>query len=173
MKSIIGSGKKGSDLINALGKLKSYTKSNGTRINEKKVTDMRGLAGRFMIVSDTDLPVPDIVKGYKDLWKIERSFRTIKSFLEIRPVYHRKEERIEAHIFVCVLSLLISRLFEKAVNEEMTISRISDTLCELQAVPLKVDEGIIVKSTESESARSLLKRMNMPYPGKVIDTLTN
>ena len=60
-----------------------------------------------MIVSDTDISVEEIVKGYKDLWKIERSFRTIKSFIDIRSVYHRKEGRIEAHVFVCVLSLLI------------------------------------------------------------------
>ncbi len=52
---------------------------------------MKKLAGRFMIVSDTDLSVEEIVKGYKNLWRIERSFRTIKSFLEIRPVYSRKD----------------------------------------------------------------------------------
>ncbi|MCL4412207.1 MAG: hypothetical protein M1526_02490 [Candidatus Thermoplasmatota archaeon] len=47
-------------------------------------------------------------------------FRTIKSFLEIRPVYHRKSERIKAHVLVCVLSLLISRMIEKKTG--MTIS---------------------------------------------------
>ena len=126
VKEIMKSGKSGKDLVNALGSLKSYTK--GTELNTKKIEEKKRLAGRFMIVTDTDLPVADIVKGYKDLWKIERSFRTIKSFLEIRPVNHRKEERIEAHVFVCVLSLLIARLFEKSMNNEMTISAIWDML---------------------------------------------
>ena len=173
VKSIISSGRKGSDLNDALGKLRSYTKSNGTELNEERISDMKKLAGRFMIVSDTDLHIVDIVKGYKDLWKIERSFRTIKSFLEIRPVNHRKEERIEAHVFVCVLSLLMARLFEKAMSDEMTISRISSILEELQAIPLKIDEGTIIRSTESGRARSLLEKLKIPYPGKVIDTLTN
>ena len=152
VKSIIDSGKKSSDLINALGKLRSYTISNGTRINEKKIADMKGLAGRFMIVSDTDLSITEIVKGYKDLWRIERSFRTMKSFLEIRPVYHRKEERIEAHVFVCVLSLLISRLFEKAMDEKMTISSIADALSELKAIPVMMPKGEIVLRSESGNA---------------------
>ena len=120
------SGKSGKDLVNALGSLKSYTK--GTELNTKKIEEKKRFAGRFMIVTDTDLPVADIVKGYQDLWKIERSFRTIKSFLEIRSVNHRKEERIEARVFVCVLSLLIARLFEKSMNNEMTISAIWDML---------------------------------------------
>ena len=166
VKSIISSGKKGSDLNDALGKLRSNTKNGGKEI-------IKGLAGRFMIVSDTDLHIVDIVKGYKDLWKIERSFRTIKSLLEIRFVNHRKEERIEAHVFVCVLSLLMARLFEKAMSDEMTISRISSILEELQAIPLKIDEGTIIRSTESARARSLLEKLKIPYPGKVIDTLTN
>ncbi len=171
VKSIIDSGKKGSDLINALGKLRSYTISNGTKINEKKIADMKKLAGRFMIVSNTDLSITDMVKRYKDLWRIERSFRTIKSFLEIRPVYHRKEERIEAHVFVCVLSLLISRLFEKAMDEKMTISVISDMLSELKAIPVRTSDGIITLRSESENAKKLLDIMKIPYPGKILNSI--
>ncbi|MHB1902339.1 MAG: IS1634 family transposase, partial [Cuniculiplasma sp.] len=141
VETIMKSGKKGKDLIKALGSLRSYTKSNGTELNTKRIEEKKKLAGRFMIVTDTDLPIGDIVKGYKDLWKIERSFRTIKSFLDIRPVNHRKEERIEAHVFVCVLSLLIARLFEKSMNDEMTVSVISDMLSELKAIPVKTADG--------------------------------
>ena len=171
VKSIIDSGKKGSDIINALGKLRSYTISSGTEINEKKIADMKKIAGRFMIVSDTDLSITDMVKGYKDLWRIERSFRTIKSFLEIRPVYHRKEERIEAHVFVCVLSLLISMLFEKAMDEKMTISSIADALSELKAIPVMIPEGEIVLRSESGNARKILESMKIPYPGKILDSV--
>ena len=77
---------------------------------------LKKLAGRFLIVTNTDLKGDEVVSAYKEQWQIERSFRTIKSFFDIRPVNHRKEERIEAHVFVCVLSLLIARLFEKSMN---------------------------------------------------------
>ena len=171
VETIMNSGKKGKDLIKALGSLKSYTKSNGTELNTKRIEEKKKLAGRFMIVTDTDLPIAEIVKGYKDLWKIERSFRTIKSFLDIRPVNHRKEERIEAHVFVCVLSLLIARLFEKSMNEEMTISVISDMLSELKAIPIKTADGIITLRSESDNARHILKKIKIPYPGKILSSV--
>ena len=79
-----------------------------------------------MIITNTDLPVREVVNTYMDQWRIERSFMTIKSFLEIRPVYHRKSERIKAHVFVCVLSLPISRMIEK--RSSLTISEASGQL---------------------------------------------
>ncbi len=126
----------------------------------------------IMIVTNTDLPLEEVVKGYKDLWKIERSFRTIKSFIDIRPVNHRRPDRIEAHVFLCVLSFLLSRLLEKALKDEMTIASISDKLSELKALPVKVSEGIITLRTESENARDVLQRMNIPYPGRVLESVT-
>ncbi len=170
VKSMIDSGKRGSDLLDALGKLRSYTKSNGTEMDHEKIKEMKMLAGRFMIVSDTDLSISEMMKGCKDLWKIERSFRTMKSFIEVRPVYHRKDERIEAHVFVCVLSLLISRLFEKALDDSMTIARISETISQLEAIPVHTEGGTIFLRTESDDAKNLMEKMNIPYPNKVLDT---
>lgn len=159
----------GRDLDEKLGKLRTYVK--GGKVNESRISMERKLAGRYMIVTDTDLPLEEVVKGYKDLWKIERSFRTIKSFVDMRPVYHRKDERTEAHVFLCVLSFLLSRLLEKAMNDEMTIASISDKLSELKALPVKVSGGIITIRTESENARRVLERMNIPYPGRVLESL--
>ncbi|EQD78580.1 transposase, IS4 family, partial [mine drainage metagenome] len=79
---------------------------NDTSLNEKRIDIFKKLAGRFLIVTNTDLPENEVVSAYKDQWQIERSFRTIKAFIEIRPVYHRKSDHIRAHVLVCVLSLL-------------------------------------------------------------------
>ena len=129
---------------------------------------LKKLAGRFLIVTNTDLKGDEVVSAYKEQWQIERSFRTIKSFLDIGPVNHRKEERIEAHVFVCVLSLLIARLFEKSMNEEMTIS---DMLSELKAIPIKTADGIITLRSESDNARNILEKMKIPYPGKILSSV--
>ena len=66
---------------------------------------------------------------------------------------------------------LLSRLLEKAMNDEMTIASISDKLSELKALPVKVSGGIITIRTESENARRVLERMNIPYPGRVLESL--
>ncbi|MCL5789891.1 MAG: transposase [Candidatus Thermoplasmatota archaeon] len=160
----------GKDLYDKLGKLGSYVK-NGV-LDDKRIAMEKKLAGRYMVVTDTNLPLAEVVKGYKDLWRIERSFRTIKSFIEIRPVNHRRGDRIEAHVFLWVLSFLLSRLLEKAVNDEMTIAFISDQLSELKALPVKVSEGTITLRSESENARKILGDMKIPYPGRVLESVT-
>ena len=75
VKGIISSGRKGSDLIDALSKLRSYTTASETKLNDEKIEIMKKLAGRFMIVTDTDLSLDEIVKSYKDLWKKDSSER--------------------------------------------------------------------------------------------------
>ena len=57
---------------------------NGGLLNERKNDILKKLAGRFMIVTDTELPDSETVFPYKEQWKIEGSSRTIKSFIEVR-----------------------------------------------------------------------------------------
>ncbi|EQD51333.1 transposase, IS4 family, partial [mine drainage metagenome] len=123
------------ELKKSLGKLKSLVKfpETGAVLNEKRIEILKKLAGKFLIVTNTDLPENEIVTAYREQWQIECSFRTIKSFLEIRPVYHRKPERIMAHVFVCVLSLLLSRIIEK--RSGVTISEASRQLSYLKVTP--------------------------------------
>ncbi|OWP57151.1 MAG: hypothetical protein B2I17_01875 [Thermoplasmatales archaeon B_DKE] len=82
-------------------------------LNKKRIGVLKKLAGRFLIVTNPDLNDKEAMSAYKEQWTIERSFQTIKSFLEIRPVYHWKVDRIKSHVFVCVLSRLLSRLIEE------------------------------------------------------------
>ena len=135
--------------ISDLGDLKSFVKftKTGVIMNEKRINTLKGLAGRFMIITNTDLPVREVVNAYKDQWRIERSFRTIKSFLEIRPVYHGKSERIKAHVLVCVLPLLISRMIEK--RSSLTISEASRQLSYLKVKPVNLGSGMVMMSSES------------------------
>jgi transposase len=53
--------------------------------------------------------------------KIERGFRYLKSFVEIRPVYHRREERIKAHVMICILAYLLSNTVEQLVRKKERI----------------------------------------------------
>jgi hypothetical protein len=141
--------------------------ADGAILNEKRINILKKLAGRFLIVTNTDLPEREVVSAYKEQWEIERSFRTIKSFIEIRPVYHRKSERIKAHVFICVLSLLLSRIIEK--KTELIISETVRILWQLKVTPIRLKSGIIMIRSESEQILNLLNRMNIPYPEKIID----
>ena len=152
------------DLKKSLGKLKSLVKfsENDSTLNEKRIDILKKLARRFLIVTNTDLPESEVVSAYKNQWQIERSFRTIKSFIEIRLVYHRKSERIRAHVFVCVLSLLLSRIMEKRTGK--TIESIRKSLNYLDVVPVSVVNRDICISSESKEASDILKSLGLQYP---------
>lgn len=158
------------ELKKSLGKLKSFVKFSGNTatLNEKRIDILTKLAGRFLIVTNTDLPESEIVSAYKEQWQIERSFRTIKSFLEIRPVNHRKAERIRGHVFVCVLSLLLSRIIEK--KSKTTISEASRQLSYLKVTPVRLGTGIAMIRSESEKAGNLLNQLGIPYPETIMDS---
>jgi len=67
-------------------------------------------SGRLVI---PDLSVEDVALGYKNLLEAERGFRDLKSTLDLRPVYHRIEPRIRAHVLLCWLALLLIRVAER------------------------------------------------------------
>lgn len=152
------------DLKKSIGKLKPFAKFSGNTatLNEKRVDILKKLAGRFLIVTNTDIPESEIVSAYKEQWQIKRSFRTIKSFLEIRPVYHRESDRIRAHVFVGVLSLLLSRIMEKHTGR--TIDSIRKGLNCLDIVLVSVGKDHLYISSESREASGILESLGLPYP---------
>jgi hypothetical protein len=95
------------------GRYLRQTKRGQLRLNKAKIRQEEKLDGKFLIwVSDDQLTAEDAVLGYKGLWRIERIFRDLKHVVDIRPVYHRLEERIRAHVLLCWLALLLIRVAE-------------------------------------------------------------
>jgi hypothetical protein len=83
------------------------------RIDAKKVKAEENLDGKYLLrTSDPHLPAEDIALGYKQLLEVERGWRDLKQVIDLRPVYHRKEERIRAHVILCWLALLLIRITE-------------------------------------------------------------
>jgi transposase len=76
------------------------------------------LEGRYVIASsEKDLTALEAVAWYKQLIEVEHSFRNLKDVLAMRPIYHRVEPRVQAHIFVAALALLLQRLLEKRLDQ--------------------------------------------------------
>ena len=76
------------------------------------------LEGKYVIITtERDLDILDAVQTYKDLTDVERGFRHLKDVLAVRPIYHRVESRVRAHIFVAALALLLERLLERRLKE--------------------------------------------------------
>jgi transposase len=100
------------------GKYLRKLKSGELRIDRKAVQTHAKRDGLWVIrTNDESLSSEDLALAYKQLMRVEEAWRTMKSGLELRPMHHRTEARIRAHVYLCVLALLIERVAEKATGE--------------------------------------------------------
>ena len=76
------------------------------------------IEGKYVVTTgEKDLSIRDAVALYKELTEVESGFRQLKDVLGMRPIYHRIEPRVRAHIFVAALALLVQRLLERRLEE--------------------------------------------------------
>jgi len=91
------------------------------RIDASKAKAEENLDGKYLLrTSDPKMTAEDIALGYKQLLEVERGWRDMKQVIDLRPVYHRKEERIRAHVILCWLALLLARVAEDACGQTWT-----------------------------------------------------
>ena len=87
-------------------------------LNDDVIENARKLAGYNMLVtSELKMSDQEIYKAYHNLWRIEESFRIMKSELDARPVYLQREETITGHFLICYLAVLLTRLLQFKVFE--------------------------------------------------------
>jgi len=109
-------------------------------IDRSKAREAARRDGKWILITDDDTLSPeDAAQAYKCQLIIERSFRTLKSVqIEVRPMFHRLDRRIVAHVKVCVLALLLSRVAELATGQ--TWPRVRHELRQLQAIEYESDQ---------------------------------
>jgi len=75
------------------------------------------LEGKYVIqTEEQNLSALEVVARYKELKEVERGFAHLKGLLELRPIYHHSDERVQAHVFVAALALLLDRALEKQLR---------------------------------------------------------
>ena len=88
------------------------------RTDAAKAKAEENLDGKYLLrTSDPAMTAEDIALGYKQLLEVERGWRDMKQVIDLRPIYHRKEERIRAHVMLCWLALLLARIAENACGD--------------------------------------------------------
>jgi transposase len=101
--------------------------------------------GKLAVVTDNDdLPMETLHRLYKDLQEIERSFRTIKSDLKIRPTYHWTEKRVRAHVLLCVIALTVERVMRlklKKAQSSLSPPAALEELRRLMHVTITLPDG--------------------------------
>ncbi|MGH9072210.1 MAG: IS1634 family transposase, partial [Acidimicrobiales bacterium] len=161
-----------------LGKLKTKpafarmlrtTPSGKLRVDRAALRREAHLDGKYLLrTSDESLSTTDVAQGYKALYDVERGWRDLKSRIHLRPVYHRKGERIESHVQLCWLDLLLMRVAEISCGD--TWRNIRDELERLCLVTLATKEGTVAQRTELTSRqRQIFSALQIPEPPRFFD----
>jgi len=88
-------------------------KAFGYRLKQGEIAKEQQLDGIFVLLtSRMDLSRKKVVESYKNLQEVEILFDDLKHFVDIRPIRHWLEVRVRAHVFICILALLLKRIFE-------------------------------------------------------------
>ena len=139
------------------------------RIDNKKIAAEQNLDGKYLLrSSDPKLSSEDIALGYKQLLEVERGWRDMKSIIDLRPVYHRLEDRIRAHVLLCWLALLLIRVAENTSGQ--TWNRIRAEVQRLHAVTFTGPAGTFCQTTQlSKTQRDIFVTIGVDLPKAILD----
>lgn len=149
---------------------KFVTKGEGNdayELNEallEKTKKLLGLKGYATNIPKEVLSNEDIIARYHDLWHVEASFRMAKSDLATRPIFHRKEEAIRAHMILCFVALSIGKWCEIATG--LSLRRLVDkfwNVTEAHIVDTATKERFTLRSEVDEETKRLLKLLGVSY----------
>ena len=147
-----------------LGRFLRTTPTGLLRIDRAAVRAEENLDGKFLLrTADPTLSAEDIALGYKQLLEVERGWRDMKSTLDLRPVFHRLEDRIRAHVILCWLALLLIRIAETATGD--TWRNLRNELDQIHLVELAGTTGHVLQRSELTSAHTrILATLGVPEP---------
>ena len=134
------------------------------RLDAEAIAAEEKLDGKYLLrSSDPTLSAADIALGYKQLLEVERGWRDMKQLLDLRPVYHRREDRIRAHVVLCWLALLLVRVIETSC--EASWPQLRHELEKLRLGSFRGAAGSFSQRSEITAAqRAILAQLQMSAP---------
>ena len=150
------------------GELEAVGKKAIRSVNLSKAEQDALFDGYFcLITSELDYDAAKIREVYGGLWRIEESFRIMKSDLQARPVFVSTREHIRAHFLICFVALLLVRLVQHAMGQDaLSVERLARAL---NAATCKVKRGGVVELDDVGGSMAFVRRTNKR--GDLVDTL--
>jgi len=164
-KSLTASQAKRADYGEA-GKYVKFTDKEGEQakvtINQEAIDkDLRFAGYNLLVTSETEMSDMDIYNTYHNLWRIEESFKIMKSDLDARPVFLQKEETIKGHFLICYLTVLLERIFQfKVLENKYSTEEIFRFIKDFKVT--KAETKYINTTTSSNFINDLSKMLRLP-----------
>ena len=122
---------------------------------EKLLQEEERLDGIFIIKNTAfDLLPEELIRQYKNLTEIERAFKEIKDFLHLPPIRHHEDNRVRAHVFICILSYLLEKTLEKKMRQahlQITAREALDRLDDIRLAKNEVAGRVFLCPVESKA----------------------
>jgi len=148
-------------------------KADKPSLDEERVKSEELFDGKFVLETNTKLNWKEVILSYKDLWRVEAAFRTLKNELEIGPVYHYTERRIRAHIFISFLALVLKATFHKAllnIDKSLSLTKVLEDARKIKATQITIKDAPLVLRTELEgNAHLAFKAVELKIPPRILD----
>jgi transposase len=137
-------------------------------IDDSKVQQEERYDGKWVLTTNLEIPADEIALKYKELWMVEHVFRDVKSVLETRPVYHKRDETIRGHVFCSFLALVLRKELDiriENIGENMEWEQIKMDLKRLQEVIIEHSGNKIALRTQvSGDCHKVFKAIGMAMP---------
>ncbi len=148
------------------GKYVNFTDKEGKQakvtINQEAIDkDIRFAGYNLLVTSETDMSDLDMYNTYHSLWRIEESFKIMKSDLDARPAFVQKEETIKGHFLICYLTVLIERIFQfKVLKNKYSTNEIFRFIKDFKVT--KAETKYINTTTSSKFINDLSGMLGLP-----------
>ena len=113
----------------------------------------------------------EILTAHHTLWKIEESFRIMKTTLETRPIFHWTVKRIKGHFVICFLAFLLERTLEyllKKDNIDLAPEQIRTAINSMKFAQVEINgEIFLIKTKLENNAKNILKTLKITAPKNV------
>jgi transposase len=140
-------------------------------INSKAIEKDLKLAGyNLLVTSETQVKAKDVYNTYHNLWRIEESFKTMKSYLDARPVFMQKTDSIHGHFLICYLSVLLIRLLQfKVFENRYCTEKLIGFIKKFRIVEIQRNKYINITSS-SDFIKSLAGELKLPLTNYFLDS---
>ena len=137
------------------------TEGEGFRIDIDKVRAEEKFDGIWVLRTNTTLPMREVALRYKELWQVEQAFRTAKSLLDTRPIFHKSDETIRGHVFCSFLALLLQKELFRRMAAAGIEAEWADILRDLDALTeVEIENGgkrFLVRSRAKGATVAILR----------------
>ncbi|MCP4991134.1 MAG: IS1634 family transposase [Colwellia sp.] len=140
---------------------KESKKAQGYKLNKEAIEKEERVEGIFVLLtSREDIDKKKVVASFKNLQEVEILFDDFKNFVDVRPIRHWLDNRVRAHVFICILALLLKRVFEINYLGGKKVTELLEEISKSKLIKYRV------KFSEKENRSKILPKVTTPSPSQ-------